>query len=89
MKKVTLDLRNISSAEALHKELQKALNFPAHYGMNGDALFDCITGDTELPLQLTFIISPGSLNEEMKKICKILGGISEIEENFEFIVQEK
>lgn len=89
MKHVKIDLRNLKTEDDLHNELQKALNFPAHYGKNGDALFDCITGETELPLHLTFLKGAGSLTDEQKKICKILGGIAEIEENFTFTIEEK
>ena len=43
----------IESRQQLHDTLSEQLCFPAHYGRNLDALFDCltdITEDTELHL---------------------------------------
>ena len=47
MKTVTLDGKTIGSREELHSLLARELNFPAWYGGNLDALFDCLTGVTE------------------------------------------
>ncbi len=43
MTQIEIDCAGIESAGQLHEALAKALDFPAHYGHNLDALFDCLT----------------------------------------------
>lgn len=38
----TIDCANIHSKEEFHRALAETLRFPAHYGMNLDALYDCL-----------------------------------------------
>ena len=38
----TIDCANIGSKEELHRVLAETLQFPAHYGKNLDALYDCL-----------------------------------------------
>ena len=47
MKRITLDLSGISLRYELHLALKKAFGFPEYYGMNLDALHDCLTDITE------------------------------------------
>ena len=44
-----INLKNVKTIQMLHEELKDALRFPEHYGMNMDALWDCITCDIETP----------------------------------------
>lgn len=53
MKEIICNCAPIKSAEAFHKMLAEALDFPEDYGHNLDALFDCLTScrtDRELVL---------------------------------------
>ena len=43
MKQITLDGNILADAEKIHDYLKKALDLPAHYGNNLDALFDILT----------------------------------------------
>lgn len=43
MVEIVLDGRKIESMEEVHDRFAQALNFPAYYGRNLDALFDCLT----------------------------------------------
>ena len=73
----TIDCANISSKEELHRVLAETLHFPAHYGRNLDALYDCLgelsqkthlilqTGIMLLPLQA---VSASSSTTPKKKI---------------------
>ena len=38
----TIDCADIHSKEELHRILAEILHFPAHYGRNLDALYDCL-----------------------------------------------
>lgn len=51
---VILDGARVKSRRGLHKFLKKSMGFPAYYGNNLDALFDCLTDlheDTELVVE--------------------------------------
>lgn len=41
----------IKNREQLHEQLAQIFRFPAHYGKNLDALWDCL-GDVSAPFQL-------------------------------------
>ncbi|MGX9291755.1 barstar family protein [Bacillus sp. A015] len=55
MKKVRLDGAACRSQEELHHQLQTILHLPDHYGKNLDALWDCMTGELSLPVELTWV----------------------------------
>ena len=38
-----VDCRALTSRSAVHDELARVFSFPAHYGRNLDALYDCLT----------------------------------------------
>jgi ribonuclease inhibitor len=42
-----IDCAAIHSKEELHRILAETLRFPAHYGNNLDALYDCLTSRSE------------------------------------------
>lgn len=55
MKKVQLDGAACRSQEELHDQLKTVLNLPDYYGKNLDALWDCLTGEVTLPVELTWV----------------------------------
>jgi RNAse (barnase) inhibitor barstar len=52
---LVLDLAGVDSTDALHALLAAQLRFPAHFGGNWDAFWDCVTdpGQSDLPARLT------------------------------------
>ena len=53
MKHITIDCALIEEKAQFHQALAQALDFPAHYGNNLDALYDCLSDihqDTHLTL---------------------------------------
>jgi len=53
MKHITIDCRQIETSCQLHAAFAEALDFPAWYGNNLDALHDCLTSlseETEITL---------------------------------------
>lgn len=55
MKKVQLDGAVCRSQEELHDQLKTVLHLPDYYGKNLDALWDCLTGEVTLPVELTWV----------------------------------
>ena len=47
-----LDASKVADRQALHRALAEGLRFPAWYGGNLDALYDCLTDISE-PVELT------------------------------------
>ena len=47
MKKIIIDTRKLQTAEKIHEFLSKEMDFPSWYGKNLDALFDCLTEESE------------------------------------------
>lgn len=44
---IILDFKEIHDKMELHKYLKKKFGFPDYYGMNLDALYDCLTQNQE------------------------------------------
>ncbi len=43
MRKLTLQCDSLGSLQELHSAMASLLSFPAYYGENFDAMFDCLT----------------------------------------------
>ncbi len=72
MQTLFLDGSCYKSAEALHTALKKMLQLPEWYGMNADALYDCLSERRE-PIHL-WIASDGegSVADAMHKIRRVV-----------------
>ncbi len=55
MKTVVLNGEDFTTVEELHLKLKQALRLPADYGANLDALWDGLTGQVELPMQIEWL----------------------------------
>lgn len=53
MKTINLSLDSLTSPEDFHTAIAEALAFPAWYGKNLDALYDCLTDICE-PTEIVF-----------------------------------
>ncbi|MCR3761292.1 barstar family protein [Clostridium felsineum] len=82
MKTVIIDGRDIKDKQTLHLILKRELNFPEYYGKNLDALWDCLTVDTKMPLEIVwknFKYSKEHLGEYADMTVELL---SRVEEHF-------
>ncbi|KHD35862.1 barnase inhibitor [Clostridium acetobutylicum] len=80
MKIVTIDGKEFKDKENLHRILKKELNFPEYYGKNLDALWDCLTGETKMPLKIVwknFNDSKGYLGEYAERTVQVLLRVEE------------
>ena len=77
MKRITLDFSGIALRYELHLALKKAFGFPEYYGMNLDALHDCLSERKE-PLNLWIASEPsGEIARSLAAVCAVvedLGG---------------
>ena len=55
MKTVYIDFTELGDYEDFYAQLKEKITLPAHFGENLDALYDVISGELELPLQLEFV----------------------------------
>lgn len=55
MEEIIIDGKKHKTIEDIHLFLKKELEFPDYYGMNLDALWDCLTGWIDLPTKIVWI----------------------------------
>lgn len=55
MKQIVFDFDIISNEKDFYKIAKRDLNLPDYFGNNLDALWDCLTGDIELPVSISFV----------------------------------
>lgn len=67
----TIDLKNAKTLWTLHEAIKSGFMLPDYYGMNMDALWDCLTGDIEIPSTI-YIKSFNCLPKELLKEGKIM-----------------
>ncbi|WP_353856192.1 barstar family protein [Bacillus sp. Bos-x628] len=91
MKLVRLNGKACISQEDLHEQLKATLHLPDHYGKNLDALWDCLTGEIELPVQLIwedFLVSKEYLGEYADTLQKLFKEAEmELRGQFQFTIQ--
>ena len=78
MQTLLLDGSRYKSAEALHTALKNMLQLPEWYGMNADALYDCLSERRE-PVHL-WIVSDGEgpVADAMHKIRRVVEDLNGI-----------
>lgn len=54
MKQVVINFENIETRTQFYQVAARELSFPAHFGKNLDALWDVLSGEIELPVQVRF-----------------------------------
>lgn len=79
MKTLVIDGNEIISMMDIHRIFAAELEFPEWYGMNLDALYDCL-GDVTDELEIV-IKNKAELSENLgisfKKLCGLLGDVCE------------
>ena len=74
-KKYVIDFRNVRYYPEIHKEIQRALEFPYYYGCNWSAFWDCLTdmcGDTIHIEIIGFEVIQQKFGDAASKMIEIL-----------------
>jgi ribonuclease inhibitor len=75
MKEIVFDSLHVKSIGELHRELARSLDFPGHYGMNLDALYDCLSGEIALPLRIiwrNYHVTRLKVGKDAVKVLKVM-----------------
>ena len=51
----TIDLTAVTTPREMHERIKAALSLPEYYGMNLDALWDCLTAFVPLPCTIRLV----------------------------------
>ena len=90
MKKVVFDSSHVESIDQLHSELSRRLDFPNYYGANLDALYDCLSGEIELPLTIiwkNYHMTRSKLGKDAVKVFKVMKAFAKEEPDFTIKVE--
>ncbi len=71
MNTATFDFVRIGTIEDFYMLAEKELKLPEYFGKNLDALWDCLTGDVALPLQVQFINLTMNQLEQFDKLITL------------------
>jgi ribonuclease inhibitor len=85
MKEIVFDSIYIENMDQLHAEFARILDFPAHYGRNLDALYDCLSGEVGLPLKIiwkNYRLTQSKIGKDIEKILEVMEDFSREEPDF-------
>ena len=72
METIYLDGRDYAGAKEIHAALKLLLDLPDYYGMNADALHDCLSERRE-PIRLYLRHGgEGAAAEALRKVCRVV-----------------
>lgn len=85
MKEIVFDSLHVKSVGELHRELARSLDFPEHYGMNLDALYDCLSGELALPLRFiwrNYHVTRVKVGKDAVKVLNVMRDFAKEESGF-------
>lgn len=79
------DFNEISTVSEFYDSFEEKLDLPSFFGRNLDALYDVISGDLPLPLEIEFINLDLLQLEEFQEIIDVFTDAAETIEGFSFV----
>ena len=75
MRTIMIDGSRYAGAKDLHQALKRMLSLPDYYGMNADALYDCLSERRE-PVHLwIFAAGEGEVARSLSAVCDVVGDL--------------
>ncbi|WP_027379739.1 barstar family protein [Chryseobacterium daeguense] len=84
MKTIYIDFADLGDYEDFYTQLKEKLPLPEHFGDNLDALYDIITGDLEMPLEIEFVNMTVDQLETFEDLLTTLEDAEDEMEDFTF-----
>lgn len=84
MKTIYIDFTEIGDYDDFYTQLKEKITLPEHFGDNLDALYDVITGDLDMPLNLEFVNMTVDQLEIFEDLLTTLEDAEEQLEDFTF-----
>ena len=72
-----VDVSRCETEEELHRVLRDSLGFPKFYGMNLDALWDCLTGFMAIPATITLCGAGRAKKDVKEELGKVIDTIQD------------
>ncbi len=88
MKNYTVDFGGAKTVWDIHQALKDGLELPDYYGMNFDALWDCLTGYIIYPSVITLKNLngiPQTLGEDISMMMKVFSQLRQINSEIRII----
>lgn len=89
MKRLHIDLNQIGSYADFYGLLRQELSLPDYFGNNLDALYDVISGQVQLPLEIEFTNGNAFKKRAFSKLIRTLQALDEHVHDFHFKCNEK
>ena len=70
MKQITLDGNLLADITQVHDYLKEMLEFPEYYGINLDALYDCLTDLMDVEITITAPEEDGAIFQKVLRVFK-------------------
>ncbi len=72
MQTIYLDAHDYATAREVHQALQRLLGLPEHYGMNADALYDCLSERREPVSLVVRHQGNGEVDAALEKVSRVV-----------------
>ncbi|MDO4733306.1 MAG: barstar family protein [Bacillota bacterium] len=87
IREIELDCSMMRDRDSAHAYLKEKMGFPAYYGKNLDALFDCLYGYPPCRVRVLNKESLSDLGSYGTALLKVFMEIAEKDEKFEFYME--
>lgn len=81
---IQFDFQKIDSIDKFYDQFEAQFDLPEHFGRNLDALYDVVSGDLELPLNIHIINLSLNQLEEYAKLIATFKDLDQALDDFNF-----
>lgn len=81
---IAFDFSQIETIDEFYLKFKEKLNLPDFFGNNLDAVFDVLTADAKMPLEIEFANLNLNQLEEFEDLLQTMENVEEEQEHFDF-----